>query len=559
MSSYRLPDNLHDELAQHVRSVFSDAREILTEHGTKAFSATDSLRLDSAVRACVDGALLELHQLENDQLENDAGVLVEQRHQQNLERMRRVGFPNEIWLRIWEILSMDSLLSVSHTCRPWRSLALRSSVLWATLDVVIDKRSENCHCGTRRAFDEQLSCRSCGVDIPYGRNNITLMRNLLPRSNAHPLSLSLAIRDVSPQMLELIVQLIRPHAERIAQLRLESFDVAPGKLLSSFDALPILRSLSGGRPVLLSRNIQLPKLQEIKVYSSMYAENYNAIGGLPSFPSVTTLDFAAFEVADFASTLTALPNLDTLCLGRFDRFVPLGNALCDQVRVLAARIRHVRMREVDEDRQHLIELFYNPGRLEFTIDYASHYSDEVYGFSTFAALGEGIELRIGFQRRSYQWGPVSVADVTLEGVDSHGRHRRIRYSTKSSAPSIWDHLKLQFLSSLYIDAVAMPYIWSTDSELELPALRKLTVHIPNEPAPDFILCAPSAILPRCPSLRTLRLTSTSRVSLSAEDVASFIRALHVDGHALDELVQDGIFLQGDLTDLTALVREGVSG
>lgn len=519
-------------------------------------SSTDSEHLDTAVRACVAGVLVELRQLKNDQLKNDAGGLVEQRHQQNLERMRRVGFPNEIWLRIWEILPMDSLLSVSHTCRPWRSLALRSSVLWATLDLVINERSQNCHCGTRRAFDEQLSCRSCGCDIPYGHNNIMLMRNVLPRSNAHPLYLSLAIRDVSPQMLELVVQLIRPHAGRIAHLRLDSFDVPPGKLLYHFDALPILRSLSGGRPVLLSRHIQLPKLQEIKVYSTLYAENYNATGH-PTFPSVTTLDFAAFEVADFASTLAALPNLDTLCLGRFDRFVPLDKALSDQVRALASRIRHVRMQEVDEDRQHLIELFYNPGRLEFTIDYASHYSDEVHGFSIFTALREGTEFRIAFQKRSYQWGPVPVADVSFEGVDSYGRRRRIRFSTKSSAPSIWDHLKLPFLSDLYIDRAAMPYIWPTDSELELPALHTLTVHIPSELAPDFTLCASTTVLPRCPSLRTLRLASTSHVSLSAEAVVSFIRALDVGDHGLDEVVLDGIFLVGELTNLTTLVREGI--
>ncbi|KZV96704.1 hypothetical protein EXIGLDRAFT_833416 [Exidia glandulosa HHB12029] len=549
-----LPDYLHDGLTQLVRRAFSEARKVTVDGGGKVFSADHCLRLDLAVRACVENALLE------------------ERRGQNSERMRQLGLPNEIWLKVWEFLPMDSVLVVSHVCHLWRSLALGSPPLWTTLDFFSDEHAEDCGCSEHRALDRyDFSCRFCSRYVTIGQNNSELMRNLLPRSLHHGISLNLHIAGAPDPVTYLLADIIGPHAQRIVHWHFRGqgyFDPTP--LLRSVDALPALRCLS--LPVTglqLSRNISLPNLEEAKVDYSIYSSDYDVATGLLSFPSVKTLHFRLGPTSIYsnalASTLSTMPNLQTLHLSNRPAVAPSLHELGDG-RTLVSQIPQVRISDLGLANRSLIDIFYAPQHRSFIVEYESDYSagfsafaahEEVHGFSIFADLGDHIELSItAHEVPLSRWDNESVELLKFAGSDSHGRHRCIQFPSQEPTPTLWIYIPLQSVTTLHVWAIFMMLFWPPELRLELPALHMLTISLPDGVTPDFALVAPP---PRCPSLQTLRLVSDNdgRVKLPAEYLASFIGILHVAGGVLDELVLNRVIIDGDVSILAAVVRGGL--
>ncbi|KZV95202.1 hypothetical protein EXIGLDRAFT_834465 [Exidia glandulosa HHB12029] len=499
------------------------------------------------VRACFEGAVAaELHE------------------HHNAERMRSLRLPDELWVGIWAHLPMRSVVSVSHVCRIWRSMALASPSLWATLEVFGRRHPTDCKCQPCVAVATWvIYCKSCRSDaVTLGNANTELIRHLLPRSDFCPLSLVMDIEhNTGVDETRQIAEMLAPHCQRIVHIDWRGHyrnvsNVA--EFFRPFDELPALRTLSSiSAAVKFSRNIRLPSLRQLQVTGTIYGDQYDFDSGRLVFPSVTRLDYTIpFHHHDsLISTLEAVPNLTVLHLCGEEYYNDPISLDYDRITQLTAHLDDVHIRYFLPNMYRLAMALYTTRRHTFALELFGDVPRSALFHHIFTDLRDDVRLSIlgkllcDTEMHEKVWN--------VDGVDSQGRHRRITHHPEHWIYLLWVHLPLSTLSVLYIDADLMRVIPRTI--VEFPTLHELTVNAVNA---DSLAFADDGVLPHIPALRVLRLAasasvtvdgSASLVSIPTAHVASFISKASVDGGILSELVLDNVELGGDLTALKTLV------
>ncbi|KZV95205.1 hypothetical protein EXIGLDRAFT_834467 [Exidia glandulosa HHB12029] len=532
------------DLTQAVQRVFRDARQSAGLRD-ETLEAGDWLQIAAEVRACFESAV--------------AAELQEH----NAERMRSLRLPDELWAEVWSHLPMRSVVSVSHVCHMWRLLALASPPLWAVLEVFDHRHGAVCHCQSCWAVSlGAIYCKGCrSRALAIGNTSTELARLLLPRSNSSPLSLTLHIdRNEAEDETQTIAELLAPHHQRIVHINWRSGrkHKSTAGFLRHFDALPALRTLSSINTIVeFSRKIHLPSLRQLQVLGTPYTAGYDFSTGRLEFPSVTRLGYTMpIAWRDYlSSTLATVPNLQTLDVYGSPLFEDPVDVDYRDVTKLAAGIEDVQIDCVSKNMYRIAMALYTPQRRTFAVELADAPSSGFHHI--FGDLRDDIQLSVVRERNipTHQYSylyDTSSKYINLDGVDSHGRRRRIsQHPEEDGIEAVWDHLSPPTLSALRIDVTLIPVVIGTVSEY--PALHELTLNVDS-------LAVTS--VPCFPALRVLRATVAADTqdlapSIPAEFLASFIVKARIEGGVLAELVLENIKLGGDLDALRPLVRRGV--
>ncbi|KZV82828.1 hypothetical protein EXIGLDRAFT_843401 [Exidia glandulosa HHB12029] len=537
-SSRTVPESLLNDLAQAVHRIFRHA------HGeasrcNEVLNDEECLRIAAVARAHVDGAVAA------------------QLHERNAERMRRLRLPDELWVEIWSHLPMRDIVTATHVCHMWRSLALVSPSLWSTLEVVNSRHHEECGCAACQAVDFwDMTCKGCRRPVVPGRANTELVRLLVSRSKSVALSCFVDAKDNSDrrEVVEL-AGILAPRRQRLVHLDWGNYGVESlAVFLRHFDALPGLRSLtmkgSYAAPQ-FSRNIQLPSLQLLTVCYTPYTDDYDWTSGRLILPSVTSLEYRLIsaDTEGLISALEMVPNARTLDL----RAQPYETEAIDYRRVteLASALTHVHVHDAYPSMHEIIMALYTQQLHAFTVEVPwrhGHYLPGEY-CHIFSGLRQGVRLSI--RRARYDGTPVD-GWLEVEGTDSEDNCRHLGRCPRDTIHMLWTYLSPSSLSTLSIDAILLADVLGTHPML--PAIHEMTLNIDDV---DSIVFSAIDSIPRFPDLRVLWLTghpSVATPSVSAGDLASFVANMHIGSGLLDELVFENVDVEGEIAGVAALVR-----
>ncbi|KZV95220.1 hypothetical protein EXIGLDRAFT_748260 [Exidia glandulosa HHB12029] len=540
-SHHTIPVSLLDCLALAVQRIFEHAHR-KSSGRNEALSDEECLRVAAVARAHFDGAI--------------AAEL----HERNAERMRRLRLPGELWVEIWSHLPMRDIVTASHVCHLWRSLALASPSLWSTLEVVNSRHHEECRCKACQAVELwDMTCKGCRRPVVPGRANTELVRLLVPRSKSVALSCFVDAKDNSDrrQVVEL-AGILAAHRQRLVHL-----DWGPNgaietlaDFLQHFDALPVLRSLTMGgsyADVQFSRNIRLPSLQQLSVCGSPYSTNYYWSSGRLVLPSVTRLEFRIISADPdgLISALEMVPNARTLDLRAQPYETEAIELDYSRVTELASTLTHVHVHDAYPRMHQIIMALYTQQLHAFTVEvpwWDVHYVPGQF-CHIFSGLQQGVRLSI---RRALCDGNPVDGWLEVKGTDSEDNCRHLGRCPRDTIHMLWTYLSPSSLSALSIDAILLADVLGTHTML--PAIHEMTLNIDVVDSIEF-----SAIdsIPRFPDLRVLWLTghpSFATPVVSAGDLALFVANMHIGSGLLDELVFENVEVEGEIAGVAALVR-----
>lgn len=160
---------------------------------------------------------------------------------------------DEVLLMVWGLLGQMSKLSVSKTCRRWRSVAIVNRSLWTSLEFFSTTHGIGCRC--RCCW----SCKGTVTRCTHGRTNVHLAELLLKRGGDLPVSVKVRFErgycrfdlfgGTTDSILEMTAMeylggILARHAYRLRKLKIVTVDgQLPGVLLDSCGAFPILSRL----------------------------------------------------------------------------------------------------------------------------------------------------------------------------------------------------------------------------------------------------------------------------------------------------------------------------
>lgn len=186
-----------------------------------------------------------------------------------------------------------SVISLSHVCQRWRSVALATSALWT--------------CISFREMDADTICRE-----------VECARAWLSRSSMQPLSIMISLRSVIG--VESALEVFMPHYDRWREFNC-------GDTLSSFQS-PKWHFLRGNLPLLEEVNMTIhvgshlgnalemtPRLRRLKLSLSTFREPFSLldIGTIP-WHQITHLDVSLSGPSAAHEILKHAPRLETLSL-----------------------------------------------------------------------------------------------------------------------------------------------------------------------------------------------------------------------------------------------------
>ncbi|EJD45007.1 hypothetical protein AURDEDRAFT_124879 [Auricularia subglabra TFB-10046 SS5] len=151
--------------------------------------------------------------------------------------------PDDVWSLVWEYLPLEDLLSASRVCRTWRAVALANSRLWAQLSL-----------HARDGWDPRCVCRYPGEPRTIVTiSNLQLLRQILPRSRSHTVSLYARIDylhpDVAPVFLAGFLDFLRVVSPRLGVFHMHCEDqFFPGTTFDNALQFPALRELNLSLP-----------------------------------------------------------------------------------------------------------------------------------------------------------------------------------------------------------------------------------------------------------------------------------------------------------------------
>ncbi|KZV95158.1 hypothetical protein EXIGLDRAFT_485109 [Exidia glandulosa HHB12029] len=564
-------DREFDEL---VKRVFSDARDALG----RPLSAARCTVLAEATELSFKRALATTLGRYNDKPKLSPS---------SAPALRAYGFllPDELWLMVWQELSMDDRISVSRVCGAWRTLALASPKLWSQLDFFTDRHSmDGCSCDTCIALRNgySMSCSQGHEVAAVGRTNVDIIRCLIPRSRRFPLSLSIVINasvsdaelDNSPFLT--LATALRPHASRIVRIDIDESSDAVGSMaefFAFFKELPALRALTLGeepRGYQFLTPIALPLLRHLDIGGSLLVleePGMSTENGTPlTFPSVSTLEYKIGHESSLDklfSDLDRFPNLDTLWISNTQRLWDPDELSVQYhtLNVRGARIPHVHAKEVGwnesasrgiSSEKLILALFHRPSRPTFSMSYRNPlHSGAVFEERTeinapriFADLGGNIEL-------SFTTGPGGPAHgCTADATDSSGIRRSVQCPSKF-AVRIYPEIAMQAITAITVQASMYHDVML--GLKHFPSLQRLTLVL----SAYYRLPTLEPLSGHCalPTLRLEGLSGQTPCLVRAADIVSFIRC--ICGNKVPNSVELArVRLDGDIDSrLAGVVRE----
>ncbi|KZV95206.1 hypothetical protein EXIGLDRAFT_834468 [Exidia glandulosa HHB12029] len=441
----------------------------------------------------------------------------------NEERVSQLRLPQELWVEVWGHLPMGDVVSISHVCHLWRSLALASPSLWSTLEVFSDMHVNDCDCEECGSIAKHcIVCKRCRRTPTLGTKNTKLIRHLLPRSKSCALSLIIRLSDYETKEL---ARLITPHRRRLVRIECNDYDSRiMAAFLSHFEALRAVRELStdgSAPPVSFMKKIKLPSLQQLKVRGTPFNDRYDYASGRLVFPSVTRLVLPYGKHETLILTLEVVPNLEALDLDGSNDSKPI-NLDYPRLSQLTADLDGVQLRRLAINTYSLAIALYTPQRRSFAVELVwGAEPRSVPFYSIFADLCDDVQLSIcsglfddpKAASRYFRRPSVPIRVWNLHGTDSHGRHRRITHHPKDGLETLWEHLSPSSLSALCIDVVLVPIAFKASTGCW--ALHELTINHSNA---DSLSFANDGDVPWMPELRVLRVKAPA----SSDDAAPAI-------------------------------------
>ncbi|KAH7102789.1 hypothetical protein BKA62DRAFT_698834 [Auriculariales sp. MPI-PUGE-AT-0066] len=229
----------------------------------------------------------------------------------NKENMLFSKFPSELWCRIWEHLTTDECLTVTHVCQDWRRTAGSCPPLWTQLKFLL-----------QHTYDGQ---EAIIISTSLDRLSLYMERN------AHlPFDIEITVEgdgerdaeDDEEDKLREFGSFIAQCSVRIRRLRIttERMDCIPD-LIAQFSNLPLLKSLeldfAYGYDE-LELDVNLPSLEELRL------EGHELKISKTKFricaPSLRTLFARPHEDKDVIVLLQSMPTVQDLSLAFWSSF-----------------------------------------------------------------------------------------------------------------------------------------------------------------------------------------------------------------------------------------------
>lgn len=463
----------------------------------------------------------------------------------NEQRMRSSWPPDDVWLLIWKTLPMTCRINVSHVCHSWRALALASPTMWSHLEFESDAHDDECDCDRCRTYhDYGPHCDRCSGKVCAGGTNMTVLRNLIPRTQQVPLSLSISIYYSPPSgdgsydsVQNDLAKLLSPHLHRFVLLHLNQDDSEGmwfATLLLCFDELPALRHLDMAESSGFLSHISMPALESLNARCGYYDDDdYGPL----HFPSVTSVEscspYRPQYLEELLGVLSMVPNVKTLRVGEI-----VGADDDEQLEILAtlaARIPHVDLSKVDLLSDCIVLAFSAwSGRPYLRVGYsnASEHAGVLAkaGIRIFADLAPDIQLLFSPHGNENDW-------IAVRGTDTSGRSREL-LCPSGAALRIWEHVAAGVVSALTVSLS----LWDTAVPAipVCPALKSLTVVLDG----DSELPAAESLTVRFPSIDRLRMRAPVLTSIRAQALASIVGAFAVR-RQLAEVILERVRVDGD--------------
>ncbi|KZW01232.1 hypothetical protein EXIGLDRAFT_830195 [Exidia glandulosa HHB12029] len=480
-------------------------------------------------------------------------ALVSELRDQSNRLFPRYRLPDELWCMIWRQLSLDGRIHVSHVCHDWRTLALSSPALWSDLHFVTSRHDQDyCDCHDCEDFRHHTECTNCDNEWSSGSSNLRTILEVLPRSLAHPLSLTICVQlpeGSEPDRSELntLARALRTQINRLRTLHCDiSFEEPLADFMSHVKVFPALTSLtceisSAVEDGLLPEDSSFPSLQTMDLRGDIPMNI-----GIRAPPTVRNLACDYTSSLQFTGVLSAFPHLSTLHV----RMRSLSTEFSADIRGLAKTIACVTVSDVFvHDAQAVLDMFDEPTRPNFTLCCAEGTRGALLAFAT---LHEGVHLSCEIHEGHE--GP-----VRLIATDAHQRMRTL-YCHGRDGRNVWDHLFPTSLHSVTLD-LRLPYVTLADFLTRTPDTRELVLVLPgpNDIA-AFVTRVTNDSLQSTPAFDALRFKSSPgpRVVVSAEILTTILCWLQAPLPLRTVVFDCGVIYDGAAGDTSDVVGEIVT-
>ncbi|KZV97606.1 hypothetical protein EXIGLDRAFT_832741 [Exidia glandulosa HHB12029] len=272
--------------------------------------------------------------------------------------------PDELWCLAWQDLPLIDRLAILRVCRAWRTLALRSPIIWSTLDVNLDLHHPDCHCEPCRDDRQDFRKRYLAMNAIAIRSTKTNL-HLIPRALflGQNVPLTIHVSDIASESnddsYEYLGQHLFLHTHRLRTLHLDLQDSwVVQQLLEAVGDLNALQTFSvtcSGEPCnvhephqIATRAIACPRLQYLRLPKCLLWQQ----GFEDSMTALRDLWCGVQSVSEIAFILEACVNLSYLTLDlhdeldHLDELVPIPASLRLLVHERARTLKDIAFRGV---------------------------------------------------------------------------------------------------------------------------------------------------------------------------------------------------------------------
>ena len=397
----------------------------------------------------------------------------------------RCSLPNELWAKVWGLLTPRDCIAVSHVSRDWRDMALQCPELWRSPSFISTVHHKDCSCRACKDRTVARPCAECGrVPVPQPGPALESAAAFIARSGGLPLELFVAVRSetADPAGLLAFAELIEPHKARLHTIRACVEDInAFQQFLQSFDELPYLRVLEvssnwhDGLELDIERELRLPALEELSLVGQI------TIGDrfLVQCPEVLHLRVMFCSSDHLRTFLQAFPKVRSMVLRVGSSAVDVGSdELLAQVRQLL-QDRPLDCIKISEcfrvDVNGLAAIFQDRRPRSFSIDMVGKKELIADDFAMFKDITTASALSITAIPNS------SRAAFSLSSIVSAGElamNRTLNFEKAQTWPSgLWDAMKpiTTTLHTLCIDSAFWSDVFNPEYLPRLPFVTEVTI------------------------------------------------------------------------------------
>ncbi|KZW04303.1 hypothetical protein EXIGLDRAFT_758595 [Exidia glandulosa HHB12029] len=303
--------------------MLDDAQQVLAQSARLAFRDI-VLGAPDVYTSTLDA----LTQMYDSTLDSVRAALLSEFRGQCARLFPRYRLPNELWCLIWSQLPQEDRIRVSQVCSDWRSLALSSPAVWSDLIFITSRHASHlCTCHDCLLIPrDAYHCPTCDDVFPSfppnvwtGSSNLQTIVALLPRTLAHPLSLTVCAETpdcpfTGASELILLAEALGPHMHHLSSLRCYvNSDDNLYDFMSALQYFPALTRLvcqmsliSYDEEETLGHDASFPSLQSVELYGSFQNLTNRA------FSTVRSLACDYVSTTQFLGVLSSFPELSSL-------------------------------------------------------------------------------------------------------------------------------------------------------------------------------------------------------------------------------------------------------